>query len=456
MRKLAHILVTVWLVMLWSSCLFSQSQPERYYQNIIQEGSFQKKRELGRQLGRLGAAEARSLLLKLLDDSHYWNRCAAIQGLWFYDEPEVKRRLIKKLMDDHMVRDEIAAGLKTRMPKFAAAAAEEYNRETDAEKRKILLTCVAATGSKEAEDFLKGIVADRTSPDRRLAAGQIARSFPDNYQLFIGLVDDPEVRIVALGFLAENGSVRDLPLFASILEREAEEAEKVVAYQAVAKWGDAALRERTYLNALSSGNEVLVRGGLAAFRSLYNPEISAQLGSLTSQAREQRTRMAAGVRLAELGRSEAVPYLVPLLDEEYREQKSATFDAIASVMTAGIWMVLEGLSQGFSRKNYENSRAAILAGLRRITGADAGPEYESWKEWSILHGYVIQGENIVQRLFSSNPEKRRAAAGAAAVLLGYKSLGDFIEKKRLTDSERDLILALARELMDRGFLEEKK
>jgi HEAT repeat protein len=442
----------VLLAVLLSANLPAQSQPDRLYQAIVKEGFLHKKRELGRQLGRLGTAEAKSYLLKLIEDGHYWNQYAAIEGLFLYDEPEVRRRLVREMMDNHMVRSEIAAGLKTRMPKFSGEVADAYRMEVEDKKRENLMADVAATKTREGESFLKSVVADQASPDRRKAAGLLAKNYPDNYQYFVGLVDDSEIRIVALGFISEKGSVRDLPLFISILERGGEDAEVVVAYQAVAKWGDAALREKTYLDALSSGNEVLARGGMAAFRTLYNPEISAKLGGLARQAKEQRTRMTAGVRLAELGRTEAVPYLVPLLDEEYREHQSATFNAIASIMTAGIWTVLDGLSQSFNRRSFDNSRSAILAGLRRITGADAGTSYQSWKEWAVLHGHVIRGENIVQQLFSSDRRRRHLAIAASFELLGYKDARDFANRKKVAPGEMELALALARELAEKGFM----
>lgn len=452
MGKSAIIVTSALLAALMAGSLAAQSQPERLYRAILSEGFLHKKREMGRQLGRLGTLEARQALLKLLDDDHYWNQYAAVDGLFQYDQPEVRRRLVREMMDNHMVRSEIAGGLKTRMPRFAGEVAEAYDQEADAKKRENLMSDAAATGSKEAEAFLKSIVADQSSPDRRKAGGLLAKGYPENFQYFLGLADDPEMRIVALGFLAERGSARDLPLFTGIIDRGGEDAEVVVAYQAVAKWGGADLREKTYLKALASGNEVLARGGMASFRALYNPEVSARLGRLARQAREQRTRMAAGVRMAELGRSEAVPYLVPLLDESYREHQSATFNAIASVMTAGIWTVLDGLSQSFNRKSFENSRSSILAGLRRITGADAGSGYESWKDWAVLHGHVIRGENVVQLLFSSYPGKRARAAEAASDLLGFKNARDYAEKRRVGGGEHDLALALARELAEKGFM----
>jgi HEAT repeat protein len=454
MRKPAIILLAAASVLMTAANLPAQSQPERLYQAIVKEGFLHKKRELGRQLGRLGTPEAKERLLKLLDDDHYWNQYAAIDGLFLYDQPDIRRRLVRELMDNHMVRSEIASGLKTRMPSFAGEVAEAYRQEAEEKKRENLMDDAAATRTREAEVFLKTIVADRASPDRRKAAGQLAKGYPDNYQYFSGLVEDPEVRIVALGFLAERGSARDLPLFTGILEKGGEDAEVVVAYQAVAKWGDQELKRRTYLTALSSGNEVLARGGMASFRALYDAEISAGLGRLAKSAREQRTRMQAGVRLAELGRTEAVPFLVPLLDEEYREHQSATFNAIASIMTAGIWTVLDGLSQSFNRRSFDNSRSAILAGLRRITGTDAGTSYQSWKEWAVLHGHVIRGENIVQQLFASDRVRRNRAAEAGAVLLGFRSARDYAEKRRVGGGEHDLALALARELAEKGFMKE--
>lgn len=447
-------IATLLLSLSMAGGLAAQSSADKLYQAIVKEASLHKKRELGRQLGRLGTAEAKEKLLKLLDDGHYWNQYAAIDGLFLYDQPDVRRRLVREMMDNHMVRGEIASGLKTRMPSFAGEVAEAYRQEGQEKKRENLMADVAATKTKEAEAFLKSIVADQGLPDRRRAAGHLAKEYPDNYQYFTALVDDPEVRIVALGFLAERGSARDLPLFTGILEKGGEDAEVVVAYQAVAKWGDQEMKRRTYLAALSSGNEILARGGMASFRALYDAEISKSLGRLARSAREQRTRMQAGVRLAELGRSEVVPYLVPLLDEEYREHQSATFNAIASIMTAGIWTVLDGLSQSFNRKSFENSRSAILAGLRRITGSDAGTGYEAWKEWAILHGHVIRGENIVQQLFSSEQGRRNRAAEAGAVLLGFKGARDFAEKKRVGGGEHDLAFALAKELAEKGYLKE--
>ncbi len=432
--------------------LAALSQPERLYQSILKEGYLHKKQELGRQLGRLGTSEARQLLLKLLEDGNYWNQYAGVDGLFYFDDSEARRRLVREMVDNHMVRSEVSRGMSVRMGKFAATVAEVYREEADADKRGLLLAEMAGSKSKEGEAFLKDVAADAGSPERRKALGLLARNYPENIGYFRGLVDDPEARIVALGVLAERGTPGDLPLFTGIIDRGGEDAEVVVAYQAVAKWGDKDLKERTYLGALSSGNEMLARGGMASFRTLYDPEISAQLARLAGGGKEQRTRMLAGVRMAELGMSEAVPHLVPLLAEEHREQQSATFNAIASVMTAGIWTVFDGLSQSYNRKSFENSRSSILAGLRRITGADAGSTYESWKDWAVLHGHTVKGANIVQYLFSSYPGKRAEAASAAAALLGFRGARDYAEKRGVAGGEGELALALARELMGRGYL----
>lgn len=455
MSKPKTIMLAAGVAVLAAGNLFAQSQPERLYRAIIGEGYLHKKREMGRQLGRLGTAEARQQLLRLLGDDHYWNQYAAIDGLFFYDEPEIRERLVREMMDNHMVRREIADGLKTRMPKFAEAVSGAYRQESDAKKRENLLSDAAATRTKEAEALLKGVVEDRSSPDRRMALGLLAKSYPDNYSFFLDLVGDPEVRIVALGFLAERGSARDLPLFTGILDKGGEDAEMVVAYQAVAKWGDRGLKERTYLGSLASGNDVLARGGMASFRTLYGPEISGHLARLARRAKEQRTRMLAGVRMAEMGGLEAVPVLVPLLDEEHREHKSATFNAIASVMTAGIWTVLDGLSQNYNRKSFENSRSSILAGLRRITGADPGGSYEAWRDWAVLQGHVIRGENIVQYLFSSYPRTRSEAAEAAARLLGFKGARDYADKRSVPGGDKELALALARALIEGGHMRDE-
>jgi hypothetical protein len=448
-----YILYLLAVAALLGGALSAQSRPERLYQAILNEGYLHKKQEMGRQLGRLGTEEAKGLLLKLLEDSHYWNQLAASDGLFYYKDIDVQRRLVREMMDNHMVRDDIARGIQARMAAFADPLAAVYREETDSKKRLLVLETMADSRAGVAEIFLRGVVADSSSLDRKEAFRLLARTYPSNYDYFRGQVDDPELRLPALAFVIDHGTDRELPMFTGIIDRGGEEAEAVIAYQAVAKWGDAGLKERTYLGALSSGNEVLARGGMLSFRSSYGPGISGQLGRLARRARDQRTRMAAGGRLAELGGSEAVAFLVPLLDEEYTEQRSATFTAIASLMTAGIWSVLDGLSQSYNRKSFEAGRSAILAGLRRMARADAGTSYVGWLDWAVYHGHTVRGANIVQYLFSGYPQKRAEAAEAGARLLGFKDARAFSEKNNVPASE--LALAMARALIEAGYLRDE-
>lgn len=450
-----HITSLLAVAMLLSAASLAQGRPERLYQAILNEGYLHKKEEMGRQLGRLGTEEAKGLLLKLLEDQHYWNQMAGADGLFYYTDIDVQRRLVREMLDNHMVRDEIARGIQARLEQFQNALTEVYREEADSKKRELLLTTMAGSRAAQAEAFLKSVVADSTSSDRLTALGLLAKHYPDDYGYFRGLVDDPELRLQALGFIVDHGNARELPLFTDILEKGGERMEVVAAYQAVNKWGGDDLKETTYASALSSTDEALARGGMTSFRALYNSSLAAQLGKAARSAKDQRTRMMAGERLAELGGREAVTFLVPLLDEEYTEQRSATFNAIASLMTAGIWTVLDGLSQSYNRKSFEAGRSAILSGLRRITGADAGGSYPAWQDWAVYHGYPVRGANIVQYLFSGYPQRRADAADAGARLLGFRDARAFAEKKSLPAEGPELALAMARALAEAGYLQDE-
>jgi hypothetical protein len=429
------------------------SRAASFYEAILKKKGLEEKRDLGRQLGRLQTPEAKELLLKLLGERSYWDQWAAVDGLLLFEDGPVYARLVQEMLRNHMVEDEVSQGLRGHGAAAFPALAEAYRSPIDKDGRAKVLTAVSGLRRAEGEKFLKDIVADAKSEDRDRALRLIVLDYPANDSFIRKLNADPALRPQVLGYICKNGSAGDLPQFTDILARSQDAVELVVAYRAVRRWGDIPLQKDVYRGSLRAGDESLVRGGLRVFKGVRSDELRDELSRVVRQASAQDTRMLAGERLAEYSDLDVVPYLVPLLQEEYSESQPSLARAIAGVLSAGISDAMDSYNEHFNRKVFDGEREHILDGLRRITRADNGASYDRWMEWSIANGYTVKGQNLLQELFSGYPEKRSRAVVSAVRLLGYRDLDEFARKN---GSASELSLRLARMLTDKGYPKDEK
>ena len=264
------------------------------------------------------------------------------------------------------------------------------------------------------------------------------------------------LRFHALAYLADNGNADDLAIFRSVIERKEEPKNMLVAYKGINRLGDETMKHRVFLDALGSGDETLAQGAMYTFTGVRSEKVMASLIRVVKKSGSQSTRMTALSRLREYTAPDIVPPLVMGLDERFIHHERGGGDIFATIITIGIASVFDDLYQKQRKKTFESSKKEIAAHLKKITGADNGTSYDAWFEWAINNGYSINGVNVIQQLFSGYRATRERASESGIRLLGYQSAREFYARHGSFRSDSELSLALAKMLIEKGFLKEER
>lgn len=411
-----------------------------------------------RRLANLRSPDSFTLLATLLDDDHYWNRAAAAEGLLTLADPAADRLLLPKFLDDHMIRDRIAAGFMAAMSRVLPLLREGYAGREDTGDRNRILVVVASSGDPRGEAWLKEIIDHPPSDERVFAFQCLTRHYSGNNLAYIqGFLADPELKEPAMVFLLESDRRDSLPFFRQTLAGPPDPRVAALCYRAVQQWGDAALRQSTFLQALADEDELRLQGALLAFPDVRSREIREGLCAVVRRARLQPTRVMAGDQLARYDTSAVVPTLVALLGETYAPREKTIADLFGTAITAGFFALLSDGAQMSEKSGFDAWRKRLAQSLRRLTGAEIGPDHDRWLEWAVLRGYTVEGQNILQFLFAASPARRALAVEHASRLLGFTGREAFLGARPALAgaAEPALLLALAGELLARGLLKDE-
>jgi hypothetical protein len=440
-----------------AAALFAGPREDQLYNTVLAASFTDEKSRAAEELARLGTPDARAKLLKLLDDRSSWNREAAARGLVLIGSADVTRALFDRMLADHMIDDAIRAAFVRTIDLHYDHLAGLYSGNADKKSREAVIGIIAASKTGRGEAFLKSIIEDRNSADRALAFEQLVRSYPaDNYRYIKSYRDTVPLRFHALAYLADNGTADDLAIFRSVIERKEEPKNMLVAYKGINRLGDEPMKHRVFLEALNSGDETLAQGAMYIFTGVRSESVMAALIRVVKKSGSQSSRMTALSRRREYTSPEAIPPLVMGLDEHFIHHERGGGDIFATIITIGIASVFDDLYEKQRKKTFESSKKEIAAHLKKITGVDNGTSYEKWSEWAINNGYSINGVNIVQHLFSGYRVTRERAAESAMKLLGYLSAREFYARNGSFRSDSELSLALARMLIEKGYLKEEQ
>ncbi|MBP7735171.1 MAG: HEAT repeat domain-containing protein [Spirochaetes bacterium] len=449
------IFIISFIILASSPGAMAGEQEDRLYNSLMKETASDEKRKLAEQLGRLGTADAKAKLIRLLNDSSSWNRRIAVKGLFLLPGgagPE----LFERMQSDNMIDDDIAEGFSAHIGAYQGFLAEKYRSLSNQKERELIISIIASGKKPQGEAFLKGIIEDEGSGDRECAFRNLAVHFPSgNYRYIKSRRDIPAFRVHALTYCAERGTPEDLAIFRDVIDKKEEAKCRLVAYKAVNRWGDDALKHRVFLDSLGEQDENLAQGGIYVFTGVGSDAIRKALCRLAKKGKYQVTRMAAARRLKEYTAPDIIPALVVILRENYVPRERGGADIFATIITFGITSVFDDISQKRQRSSFESGKKEIAGHLRKITGADNGDSYSRWYEWAILNGHTILGDNIIRHLFSGYRSRREKAVEPAIRLLGYPSGRDFFSKNGTFSSDIELSLALARMLIAKGFLKDE-
>lgn len=445
------------IILASSAALLAGQREDQLYNAVLGASFTDEKSRVAEQLARLGTPDAKAKLLMLLEDKSSWNREAAARGLALFGSADAGRALFGRMLTDHMIDDAIRAAFVRNIGLHYDYLAGVYSGGADKKSREAVIGIIGASKTQRGEAFLKSIIEDRNSEDRALAFEHLVRGYPaNNYAYIKSFRDTVPLRFHALAYLADNGTADDLAIFQSVIGRKEEPKNMLVAYKGINRLGDETMKHRVFLDALGSGDESLAQGAMYIFTGVRSDNVMALLIRAVKKSGGQSTRMTALSRLREYASTDVIPPLVMGLDERFTQRERGGSDIFATIITIGIASVFDDLYEKQRKKTFESSKKEIAAHLKKITGADNGTSYEKWLEWAIGNGYSVNGVNVIQHLFSGYRATRERAAESAMKLLGYLSAREFYARNGSFRSDSELSLALAKMLIDKGYLKEEQ
>lgn len=400
-----------------------------------------------RQFALAGTGPVRDAFLTLVTNGGWWDREAALEGLACDPDGAVDAILVRQLCRDHMVGDtakrlllaRAKASPKVLLDLFADGVVE------GTPCRLPLVPVLAALRHTDGDLALQREATSTNRATRRPCLEALAEASPNAHDPFIrGFLKDPELREVAFAHVLRHGGPRDLPLFLGILQDPGARSLLPFTYQAVGKWSPLSNQIVVFSNGLKDPDEGLVRLVLVQMSPAVARSLMPALKHLAMQGRDQTTRFGAISLLLPVKDRSMVPLFVHMLGETYDPPRRSAWDALPALMTIGLSTLVQGMGDQWKEREFKGNLAAIARALTEITGQPIPAEYKPWLTWALGEGYVVDGRNLIQELFSPMAEVRSRAAQNGARILGRPP-------SAANPSEEDL-LQLARELMAKGYL----
>jgi hypothetical protein len=466
MRNLSVVLAFVMV-----SPAFGGDDPKALAQAVRDARFPDDKLAAARLLAASKSDEGHRELLGLWQEGDNWTQEAAEYALVLVEDPGVDDALCEKIDGDLSAKSALLGALKERKTAFRVtrlvARLKEATWEPDQNR---IVDALGLVGGAEARAALIEVAREGAKgPERHAVRAKalgalLTAGKPDEIRpVALEVLDDPapDVAASALAVVVETGTAADLPRVLGLLGKRTAEADApvaAIAYRGVAKWGDAKVKLETLLGGLGSKDERRAQAAIAVFGDVGGAEVQGELCRLVRRGVAQETRLAAADRLvgwpaAPAGEKDpVVPYLVTALKEKFDpKDEGGLLGTLAkrflTIATAGLFDVLDAWNRHATKEAIEASVKGVAASLAKRTGADPGATHEAWTDWAVDHGYTVEGDNLVARLFSGYPQVRRKARESAARLVGSAPANA---------SETDVALELARRLMAKGFPQDER
>jgi hypothetical protein len=438
----------------------------------VEEASFpNEKQAAARKLAALKSEAARTRLLALFASEETWTRDAAAFGLTILADKEGDRALAARF-EDASVRGAFVEALPERKAPFPASLIiEQFEKCTNFIEKREFVDLVGKVAGEDGDKFLVSVVKDTPKDEfaradlRKKALETYAKAFKAKVRpLALELVEDDELGDSAFKLVIETGSAADLPRALDLIRNRKDEASApivVVAYEAVVKWGDAKVQLETYLDALRGPSDEKALGAMGVFKQVQSPEVTIALCRLARRSPVQRTRVVAAMIAADTklpadrnARDPVVACLVPLLKEAFEAKEGSPL--FFQIITLGLSNLFDAIGRKWDKEAFDATLAQIGRGLERRTG-EKHTTHEDWLRWALSRGYTVEGTNLIQQVFSPNPERRLQAQDDAARLLGFAGRDDFVKKTPglAGAKDGDVAVQLAKGLVAKGLLEDE-
>lgn len=429
------------------------------YQSILDQPELNKKINTARQLAKNQTNGSRELLLKLLEADSYWDREAAVYGLFDLKSNIPFEPLLEKLLDDHMIRGTIASEFKKNINTWYPLLEKEFQQRESWNERQILLDVIAAPSCSVCEKFVKSNI-DLLKEEPRIKTFQVFCSTygRENLPYVKSFVDDPELSLDALSFLITEEQRKELPLFLQIARTSQRDDQAALAFKAIDLWADFTTREQIFYDALGTDSEVRIQNALIVFRDLISDRVKDRLASKTIFSSLQLNRMLAAEILSSGISQSILPLLIPALKEEFIQRERTAADMVGSIFSVGILPLMSDISEISSKKEFNRIKKTISNRMNKWAGVDFGSDYAKWVSWAVYQGYTVDGKNLFTYLFSSDANERSEAISHGCRLLGCKDVTEFNLKffTSATPDFADQMAELTRQLIKKGVLKDRQ
>lgn len=365
--------------------LFAQtSESEKIYQSILQATFTQDKIEIAKTLFKKNECKEGTYTLRLLKDSHYWNRETGVFLVGECRNPNLDIAVCNLFLEDHMTRLSIRSLIQNEPSRFSKILVSSYKPDLLFSTKRELFQLFELSQDEVTSNFLQGIIKNQTSPDRLLAFEALLKHKKESNNSFVrNFLNDKDLRKYSLHWLAESGNKSDLKLYQEILANPNSELEELLsACIAINKWSEEKEKKATYLRFLKEDTQNLLPSLFSIFDGFLDDDIFKEIGRLSRAGKTQIIRTEATLQLKKYSGSKKYPYIILFLQEEYQAQnQDHAGDTIATVMTLGLHGIFKGLEENKRKGKFYSIKSDLIVFLQKETGEKFKTPQE-WKVWA--------------------------------------------------------------------------
>jgi len=416
-----------------------------------------EKKPLVLRLARLRTPAARTTLIRLITELEPFDRPVAVAGLLALKDPTLLPLLLHHMFTGFWVKSPIASGLLKDMPIYFSGLEKAFHaphKKMHRRRHDALLVLMATGRDPRGKKLLQGLVTDKGSAWRQRALELLIAHWTPSSDAFLrGLLTDPTVGDMALGYVLRKGSAADLPLFRRLADEPGSGERVAAGFRGIQRFGDASLQERTFDRELRGKSKRRAHLALLSF-TIRSPTLRTAICRWALSNDKQSPRIAAVMQLLRYDSRQVIPCLVPFLREEYAGRDgSSIWHGVLAFMSLGISAISIDARTARSIKGFRTAQRRVAAHLAKIAGVDYQTHYWRWRDWAAEQGFTVEGHNLLQALLSADKQRRRRAQLRALTLLGFTDRAQFAARHPL--GEHSFSLALAARLQARGHLKDQ-
>ncbi len=442
-------------ILLPALSLLAQTREASLKKRFLEEAFVDGKSKIAREIAALKTPAARSLLEELFESDDSWDSAGSFFGLLALSDPALDVKLAQRYVEDSSLQGFVKDALVGESARFLPHWKRLYAASSDDFERRDIIDIVGAGSGEETDAYLIQLVRAKSSLRIDALQAYASKRRKGDAVFVRALVADPELKVDALALLSGIGSPEDLALFEKEFFSSADPRIRLPALTAFSAWAGKELKTKAFAASLEDKDEALRESACLLFKDIRNPSLQAQASVVAEDPTAIYACLAAAEYLAGYKSPDIIPSCIHAFKAEYRneERRIGFGDWLANVITLGLSSVLDQQSRSRSKSDFNARKSALAVSLSTIAKRKMGADYPEWELWCLSQGYSVASRNIIQELFSSDPDARATANSAAIRLLGFSTEASMQKYKPdyagLDSYQKALYLAKA--LRDAGY-----